>query len=123
MTSKPKYAEIWLVDFEPQLGAEILKTRPAVVVSIDAFGVLPTRVVIPIREYKAHHDEMLCYVPISPNKLNGLDKESTIDCSQIKSFDIQRFRKRLGKLSKEETEELILILTRCFGYTAHNLQK
>jgi mRNA-degrading endonuclease toxin of MazEF toxin-antitoxin module len=31
---KPKRGEIWLVEFEPQRGAEIQKTRPAVVRSI-----------------------------------------------------------------------------------------
>ena len=120
MASKPKNGEVWLVDFEPQIGTEIKKIRPAIVVSIDALGVLPTRVIVPVRDYKDHHAGMFCYIPISPNKLNGLDKYSTIDCSQIKSFDIQRFEKKLGKLLKDDLEELILVLTRCLGYTSHN---
>ncbi|MBC7474396.1 MAG: type II toxin-antitoxin system PemK/MazF family toxin [Candidatus Sericytochromatia bacterium] len=121
MPSKPKYAEIWLVNFEPQLGAEIQKIRPAIIISIDAMGVLPTRIVVPIRDYKDHHAGMFCYIPITPTKLNGLNKYSTIDCSQIKSFDIQRFEKRLGKLSKEELEEVVLVLTRCLGYLTHTI--
>lgn len=32
----PKRAEIWSVNFDPTVGAEIKKTRPAVVVSSDA---------------------------------------------------------------------------------------
>lgn len=116
MRVKPKYSEIWLVDFEPQIGTEIKKIRPAIVVSIDAMGVLPTRVIVPIRDYKEHHSGMFCYIPIEPTKYNGLSKYSTIDCSQIKSFDIQRFEKRLGKLKEDELEELILVITRFLGY-------
>ncbi len=34
-------AEVWLVNLDPTLGAEIQKTRPAVIVNEDAIGVLP----------------------------------------------------------------------------------
>jgi len=40
--------EIWLVNLEPTLGAEIRKTRPVVVISSNAIGVLPIRLVAPI---------------------------------------------------------------------------
>ena len=116
MNLKPKYAEIWLVDFEPQIGSEILKTRPAIVISIDAMSSFPIRLVVPIRDYKDHHDGMFCFIPIEPDRLNGLNKKSTIDCSQVKSFDIKRFKKRLGKISKEQLDELVLVLIRLIGY-------
>jgi len=35
--------EIWLVNFDPAIGAEIRKTRPVVVVSSDAIRTLPIR--------------------------------------------------------------------------------
>lgn len=123
MRTKPKYAEIWLVDFEPQIGTEIKKVRPAIVVSIDALGILPIRTVVPIRDYKDHHDGMFFYIPIEPSKNNGLSKYSTVDCSQVKSFDIKRFEKKLGKLTQDELEELVLVLSRCFGYTAQTFKK
>ena len=37
----PRRGEIWLVDFDPAVGAEIQKVRPAVVISLDAIGRLP----------------------------------------------------------------------------------
>ncbi|ACB53253.1 putative PemK-like protein [Crocosphaera subtropica ATCC 51142] len=37
----PKRGEIWLVNFDPTLGSEIRKTRPAIVISSDAAGKLP----------------------------------------------------------------------------------
>ena len=39
--------EVWLINLDPTMGAEIRKTRPAVIVSSDAVGVLPLRVVVP----------------------------------------------------------------------------
>lgn len=35
--------EIWLVNLDPTIGAEIHKTRPVVIVSSDAIGALPIR--------------------------------------------------------------------------------
>jgi mRNA interferase MazF len=40
--------EIWLVSLDPTTGAEIRKTRPAVIVSDDAIGILPLKVIVPI---------------------------------------------------------------------------
>jgi mRNA interferase MazF len=39
----PKRGEIWLVNFDPTIGAEIKKVRPAVVISSDAVGKLPIK--------------------------------------------------------------------------------
>ena len=43
----PKRGEIWRVDFNPTKGAEIQKQRPAVVISSDALGKLPLKIVAP----------------------------------------------------------------------------
>ena len=42
----PKRGEVWLVDFDPAVGAEIHKLRPALVVSVDTIGRLPLRLVV-----------------------------------------------------------------------------
>jgi len=41
--------EIWLVNLDPTIGTEICKTRPVIVVSSDAIGALPIRLVAPLR--------------------------------------------------------------------------
>jgi len=61
---KPKRGEVWLVEFEPQRGAEILKTRPAVVLSIKEIDKIPIRIVVPIREYKTHHEHILFFITL-----------------------------------------------------------
>ncbi len=52
ITPTPRRGEIWLVDFQRSVGAEIQKIRPAVVMSVDAMGRLPLRVVVPVTEWK-----------------------------------------------------------------------
>ena len=48
----PKRGKIWLVDFDPAVGAEIGKLRPALVISVDAIGRLPLRMIVPITDWK-----------------------------------------------------------------------
>ena len=46
----PKRGEVWDVDFDPPQGAEIGKTRPAIVMSEDTVGRLPLRIVVPVTD-------------------------------------------------------------------------
>lgn len=39
--------EVWLINLDPTIGAEIMKTRPAVIVNDDSIGILPLRVIVP----------------------------------------------------------------------------
>ncbi|WP_201775966.1 type II toxin-antitoxin system PemK/MazF family toxin [Leptolinea tardivitalis] len=39
--------EIWLINFDPTIGAEIKKTCPVAIVSSNAIGKLPLRIVVP----------------------------------------------------------------------------
>jgi len=44
--------EIWLINLSPTLGAEMQKTRPAVLVNDDEIGILPLKVIVPITDWK-----------------------------------------------------------------------
>jgi mRNA interferase MazF len=47
----PRRGEVWKIDFNPTRGAEIQKQRPAIVISSDAMGKLPLKIVAPITEW------------------------------------------------------------------------
>lgn len=47
--------EVWLINLDPTVGAEIKKTRPTVIVNDDAIGILPLKVIVPITEWKDHY--------------------------------------------------------------------
>ena len=91
--------EIWLVNLDPTVGAEIQKKRPAVILSGDALGKLPLKVIVPITEWKAPYAAVPWMVRIQPDKNNGLDKESAADTFQIRSVSKERLIQRLGILN------------------------
>ncbi len=95
----PKRGEVWLVNFDPTLGAEIKKTRPAVVVSSDAMGKLPIKLIAPITDWKGYFNQNLWHVRIEPDSTNGLAKVSAADTLQLRGIDIQRFIRKLGQVS------------------------
>ena len=103
---QPKRGEIWRVDFDPTVGSEIRKTRPAVVVSSDAAGRLPVKIVVPITGWNTAFANNIWHVNILPNATNGLTKESAVDVIQLRGVDTQRFIVRIGQVSSEELVEI-----------------
>lgn len=99
-----KYGEIWLVNFSPNVGAEIGKIRVAVIVSNDVVGVLPLKVVVPITEPLKKIQNW--HLPLVPNKVNGLDKKCVADCFQVKSVSKERFVRKIGELNEDEIAAL-----------------
>lgn len=110
-----KRGEVWLVDFAPQVGTEITKQRPAVIVSVNGIAAFPTRLVVPFRERKASHSSIVYFVAMQPSTSNGLTKESTADCVQMKSLDHQRFLRKLGELSMTEFQAVMDGVALCLG--------
>ncbi|WP_198305780.1 type II toxin-antitoxin system PemK/MazF family toxin [Arcobacter vandammei] len=92
--------EIWLIDFEPSIGSEIKKLRPAIVVNDDRVGRFGIKIVVPITEWKDFYSNYPWIIRINPNSENGLSKESSIECFQIKSFSVERFEKKIGQVDK-----------------------
>lgn len=98
--------EVWLINLDPTAGAEIKKTRPAVIVNDDAVGILPLRVIVPITEWKDRYAVAPWMVPLKPDVHNGLDKLSAADTFQVRSLSQSRFVQQLGKLSAITMQEI-----------------
>jgi len=84
---------------DPTVGAEIKKTRPAVIVSDDAVGILPLKVIVPITEWKDRCAVAPWLVRLDPDAENGLDKPSAAAAFPVRSVAHERFVERLGRLS------------------------
>jgi len=95
-------SEVWLINLDPTLGAEIRKTRPAVVVSDDAVGILPLKVIVPVTDWKEPYTDFPWMVRLEPDAVNGLTKTSAVDTFQIRSVSKQRFVRHLGRLTDEQ---------------------
>jgi mRNA interferase MazF len=102
-----KRGEVWLVNLDPTVGAEIRKTRPAVLVSSDMVGILPLRVIVPITEWKDRYGMAPWMVRIEPTPANGLAKTSAADCFQIRSISTGRLVRKVGQVAAEEMDRIV----------------
>ena len=62
----------------------------------------------PITDWKDYFAENLWHVRIKPNIQNGLLKISAVDTLQLRGMDEQRFVRKLGEVSTETMEEIVL---------------
>lgn len=114
-TTNPNRGEIWDVRFDPSVGAEIKKVRPAVVISVDSVGRLPLRIVVPITDWKPQFAQFPWFVRLSATKANGLTKESGADAFQVKSISENRFEKHLGVVTDSQVEDIASAIALCVG--------
>ena len=103
----PKRGSVYLVNFDPTIGAEIKKTRPAVIISNDvANQYSPIVIVVAITgRDEPKFDEVLIKPPEG-----GLTKPSVIQPNQIRSIDKRRLVEKLEDLSKETISDLDIAL-------------
>ena len=107
--------DIWLINFDPSVGGEIQKQRPAVVINDDRLGRFGLRIVIPITEWKNYFSDYPWIIKIESSAENGLRKTSGIECFQIKSFSEKRFVKKLGTIPATQVEEIHLTVLKTFN--------
>ncbi|MEW6350121.1 MAG: type II toxin-antitoxin system PemK/MazF family toxin [Thermodesulfobacteriota bacterium] len=107
--------EVWLINLDPTIGAEIRKTRPAVIVNEDSIGILPLKIVVPVTEWKARYSVAPWMVQVEPDAENGLEKTSAADAFQVRSLAEQRFVRRLGKISRSVMQEISQALAVVLG--------
>jgi mRNA interferase MazF len=112
----PRRGEIWMVNFDPTIGAEIKKTRPALLLSINSLGVLPLKIVVPVTGWRREFSGNAWHVFLEPTRQNGLQKESALDLLQIKSIDERRLVKKLGAVDQATISEAMKALLIVVGY-------
>jgi mRNA interferase MazF len=114
----PRRGEIWAIDFTPvtTIGGEIIKTRPAVVVSSDAAARIPIKIIAPIIDWKNYFAQNFWHVKIEPDIDNGLTKISAIDTLQLRGIDIQKFSHQIGKISESQMREITLAIVILIEY-------
>jgi mRNA interferase MazF len=108
--------EIWLVTLDPTVGAEIRKTRPVVVVSSDAVGALPIKLVAPLTEWRDYFAGNVWHVKVTPDSLNGLAKTSAVDTLQLRGVDTQRLVQKLGRVSPAVMRSIVAAIAAVIEY-------
>jgi mRNA interferase MazF len=113
----PRRGEVYLVNFDPVIGAEIRKTRPALILQNDiANRHSPLTIVSAIT---SQFEE-----PLYPTEVllkageGGTAKDSVILLNQIRSVDKRRLVRRLGTLSPESMQRVHRSLQISLGLVA-----
>jgi mRNA interferase MazF len=103
------------VSFDPSVGAEMRKIRPAAVMSVDRVARLPLRIVVPLTDWKSQYSRYPWFVRINPDPSNGLTKDSGADAFQVKSVSESRFVQRLGSLGSQEIDAIAAAIALVVG--------
>ena len=101
----PRRGDIYLVNFDPTVGAEIKKTRPALIVQNDiANRYSPITILAAITskfDIPAYPTEVIMETGES-----GLPQRSSVLLNQIRSVDRQRLVKHIGHASPETMQRV-----------------
>jgi mRNA interferase MazF len=94
--SHPLRGEVWWVAFDPSIGGEIRKTRPAVVVSNDLANRELNRLqVVPLTSRVGKLYPSDAYVTLNHEQRNAM-------ANQLSAISKLRLRERMGRLSSED---------------------
>ena len=94
----PRRGEVWWVAFEPSIGGEIRKTRPAVVVSNDIANRMLNRVqVVPVTRNLSRVYPSEAYVTVAGERSKAM-------ADQLATVAKARLRERIGRISADEIE-------------------
>lgn len=96
-----KQYEIWIANFDSQIGTESGKTRPVLVVQTNLLNKIPhpSTLICPITTNVEKGSEIL-RVHLSKGQVN-LKQDSDIMIDQIRAIDNSRLVKKVGILPKE----------------------
>jgi Growth inhibitor len=104
-----KRYEIRWADLDPTVGAEVNKTRPVVIVSLDLLNdVLDTITVCPLTS--RIHGEWRTHLTVKAG-----DRDADIMVEQIRAISKSRVGKKLGTLSTRDAALLRRVITELYG--------
>jgi mRNA interferase MazF len=98
--ARPLRGEVYLVTFDPTLGAEIRKTRPALILQNDTANRASPITIVAAITTKFDQELYPTEVLIRPPE-GGLAADSVVLLNQIRSVDRRRLVRRIGRLMPE----------------------
>ena len=104
-----KRGEVWWVDFEPSVGGEVKKKRPAIIVSNDGANVSAERQgrgVITVVPMTSNVTRVYPFQSFLPAGSTGLDHDSKAQAEQVRSISIERLGPTIGEVPPVLMHEL-----------------
>src|SRR3712207_1723966 len=93
----PARGEVWLAELDPTRGREQAGTRPALVVSVDAFNQSGAELVV-VAPITSRKKRVRTHVEVLPPE-GGLSVPSYIKCEDVRSLSHQRLLRLMGTVS------------------------
>jgi mRNA interferase MazF len=95
-----KRGEVWWVNFDPSVGGEIRKKRPAIIISNDAANKYLNRIqVVPVTSNTEHQYPGEAYITVAGKKGKAM-------ADQIATVSKLRLSKRIGVLSATDIKKV-----------------
>jgi mRNA interferase MazF len=98
-TASIKRGDLFLVNFDPTLGAEVRKTRPAVVVSNDINNL--NSPIVSIAPITSNVTRVYSFEVEIPAGMGGMRNRSKVMVNQTRGVDKLRLIKKTGRLSED----------------------
>jgi mRNA interferase MazF len=111
---QPIRGEIYLVNFDPTIGSEISKTRPALIIQNNIANESSPITIIAAVTSKFDDRLYPTEVLIEPPE-GGLKTTSVVLLNQIRSIDRQRLIRRIGTVSSAKLNEVDRAIQISFG--------
>ena len=109
-----KKNEIYGVDLDPTIGAEMNKTRPCLIISPDEMNNhLKTVIVAPLTSTRR---ELPTRILIKATPASGLKNDSYAALDQLKTIDKSRLYNLIGEISEYEKHQIASGLIEMFAY-------
>lgn len=96
--AQPRRGEVYVMSFDPTRGAEIRKSRPALIIQNDVANQFSRITIVAALSSRFSGRTYPTEVRLPAGEA-GLELDSVVLCNQIRSVDKQRLGRRLGQLS------------------------
>lgn len=103
---------IFTINLEPTIGAEMKKTRPCLIISPDEMN--KSLKTVQIAPLTTNERNIPSRVKISATSKSNLKNDSFVALDQIKTIDKSRIGDRIGEISKVESQNVSNVLIEMF---------
>jgi mRNA interferase MazF len=106
----PRRGEVWLVNFDPTVGSEIQKTRPALIIQNDV-GNRASSITI-VAAITSTQKRPYPFQVFLPTGEGGIEHDSVVTLNHVRSIDRQRLIRRFGTVSRsvmKQVDQAILV--------------
>jgi len=108
--------EIWSVQFDPTVGDEIQKLRPAVIVNIAGAFRHQLQIVVPITTWQPRFQSEFWMIRLPADTTTGLKNESVANAFQVKSLSSQRFVTHIGQVTQPQLDDIVAAISVLIGF-------